>query len=86
MGNKNLLSFPKHDTLKYRRLKRNVNSQYNMQINQSHYLDHFPICQEANGVSKEIHVQTTSNFRLKKIAQAGYHIRVTEVGKDMCDN
>jgi hypothetical protein len=25
----------------------------NQSINQSHYLDHFPICQEANGVSTE---------------------------------
>ena len=58
LGNENLLSFPKHDSLKYLKLKSNVNShmsiQYvNQSINQSHYLDHFSICQEANGVSKE---------------------------------
>ena len=52
--------------------------QYNMQINQSHYLDHFPICQEANGAwyngtlhcMRELHNQT----------------HVTKVVKDMCDN
>jgi hypothetical protein len=57
-GNKNLLSFPKHDSLKYWRLKSNVNSssvicQYNMRINQIHYLDHFPTCCETNGISKK---------------------------------
>ena len=42
LGNKNLLSFAK--------LKSNVNSHVSIQyVN----LDHFPICQEANGVSKE---------------------------------
>jgi hypothetical protein len=44
LGNKNLLSFPKHDSLKYWRLKKQW---------QQSYVDHFPICQEANGVSKE---------------------------------
>jgi hypothetical protein len=36
LGNKNLLSFPKHDSLKYRRLKSNVNSHMSIQyVNQS---------------------------------------------------
>jgi hypothetical protein len=54
LGNKNLLSFQKHDSLsKYCWLKSNVNSgicQYNIWINQSHYLDHFD---KTNGASKE---------------------------------
>jgi hypothetical protein len=37
-------------------------------VNQSD-LDHFSICQEANGVSKENTVQTTRNFTLQTIAQ-----------------
>ena len=55
LGNKNSLSFPKHDSLKYSRLKSNGNSHMSIQyVNQSESLsDHFPICQEANGVSKE---------------------------------
>ena len=58
LGNKNVLSFPKHDSLKYWRLKSNVNNHISIQyVNQSeiqsHYLDHFPICCETNGVSKE---------------------------------
>jgi hypothetical protein len=40
LGNKNLLSFPKHDSLKYWRLKTNVNSHMSMTIgiNQSESL------------------------------------------------
>ena len=39
-------------------------------IKHYHYLDHFPICQEANGVSpKKVHVQTTWNTTLQKITQ-----------------
>ena len=39
LGNKNLLSFPKHDSLKYWRLKSNVNSHMSIQyINQSESL------------------------------------------------
>ena len=35
LGNENLLSFPKHDSLKYRRLKSNVNSHMSIQyVNQ----------------------------------------------------
>jgi hypothetical protein len=54
LGNKNLLSFTKQDSLKYWKLKSNVNSRMSIQyVNQCHYRDHFPICQETNGVSKE---------------------------------
>jgi hypothetical protein len=42
---------------------------YNMQINQSHHLDHFPICQKANGVSKES-TFVDNMVRLQEIAQA----------------
>jgi hypothetical protein len=65
LGNKNILSFPKHGSLKYRRLKSNVNRHMSIHlcksINRSH-LGHFTICQEANGVSNhpmKVHVQTT---------------------------
>ena len=34
---------------------------------------------------KKVHVQTTWNFKLQKIAQAVIKTRVTEVVKDMCD-
>jgi hypothetical protein len=47
-------------------------------INQSHYLDHFPICWETNGVSKE----STCVDNMK----SHYQTHVTEVVKDMCDN
>jgi hypothetical protein len=56
LGNKTLLSFSKHDSLKYWRLKSNVNSHMSTQcVNQSEslYLDHIPICWETNAVSKE---------------------------------
>jgi hypothetical protein len=50
LGNKNLLSFPKHDSLKYWKLKSNVNSHMSIQyVNQS---ESFPDLQEANSVSK----------------------------------
>jgi hypothetical protein len=52
LGNENLLSFPKHDSLKYWRLKSNVSSHMSIKY-VNHYLDHFPICCETNGVSKE---------------------------------
>jgi hypothetical protein len=52
LGNANLFSFPKHDSLKYLRLKSNVNSHMSIQyyVNQSasHYLGHFPISREEN--------------------------------------
>ena len=39
LGDKNLLSFPKHDSLKYRRLKSNVDSHMSIQyVNQSESL------------------------------------------------
>jgi hypothetical protein len=39
LGNKNLLSFPKHDSLKYWRLKSNFNSHLSIQyVNQSESL------------------------------------------------
>jgi hypothetical protein len=69
LGNRNLLSFPKHDSFEYWRLKSNNNShtvcQNNMQINQSHYLDHFSgdkWCLQR----KYIIMQTTWNFGLWK--------------------
>ena len=34
LGNKSLLSFPKHDSFKYRRLKSNVNSHMSIHVNQ----------------------------------------------------
>jgi hypothetical protein len=43
---------------------------HNLLINQSHYLDHFPIFQEANGVSKESTCRQHETLRLQKIAQA----------------
>jgi hypothetical protein len=58
LGNKNLLSFPKHDSLtQILKTKKQCQQSYVnticKSINQSHYLEHFPICQKANGVSKE---------------------------------
>jgi acetone carboxylase gamma subunit len=39
LGNKNVLSFPKHDSLKYWRLKSNVNSRMSIQyVNQAESL------------------------------------------------
>ena len=51
LGDKNLLSFPKHDSLKYWRLRCNSHQYVNQ--SESLYLDNFPICWEAKGVSKE---------------------------------
>ena len=47
LGNKNLLSFPKHEILKTKL------STVICQCINIIYLNHFLICQEANGVSKE---------------------------------
>jgi hypothetical protein len=54
-------------------------------VNQSKslYLDHFPICQEANVVSKES--TCTDNMKLKtgENCTSIYQTRVTEMVKDM---
>ena len=42
-----------HSNIEDEKAVSTVICQFNMKINQSHYFDHFPICQEANGVSKE---------------------------------
>jgi hypothetical protein len=56
--------------------------QYDIQINESHYLDHFPICQEANGVSQRKYIcrqhETLDGRKLHKQLSNSYH-------KDMCD-
>ena len=57
-------------------------------VNQSEslYLDHFPICCETNGISKEstyadnMKLYTAENFTIR------YQTHVTEVVKDICDN
>jgi hypothetical protein len=55
LGDKNLLSFPKQDSLKYWRLKSNVNSHMSIRyVNQSESLSwSFSDMSGANGVSKE---------------------------------
>jgi hypothetical protein len=60
--------------------------QYNMQINQRHYLYHFLICQETNGVSKESRCADNMNLWTAENCKSSYQIHVTEVVKDMCDN
>jgi hypothetical protein len=60
--------------------------QYNQSINQSHYLDHFLICQEANGVSKESTCADNMKFWTAENCTSSYQTDVTEVVKDMCDN
>jgi hypothetical protein len=55
LGDKNLLSFPKQQS-SICQIWQDVNSHMSIQyVNQSEslYLDHFPICWEANGDSKE---------------------------------
>ena len=87
LGNKNLLSFPKHDSFEYWRLKSNNNShtvcQNNKQINQSHYLDHFSgdkWCLQRKYICRQ---HETLDFENDT---SSYQIHVTEVVKDMCDN
>jgi hypothetical protein len=74
LGNKNLLSFPKHDSLKYwKLLKSNDNSRMSIQyVNQSESLSwSFSDLSGDKMVSpKKVYVQKTWNFRLQKIAQA----------------
>ena len=58
LGNKNVLSFPKHESItqilktkmQYPQSHVDIRSVYQLE---SLYLDHFPIYQEASGVSKE---------------------------------
>ena len=57
-----------------------------MYINQSHYLDHFSICQEANGVSKEsTSADNMKHYTAENCTSSSYQTHVTEVVKDMCD-
>ena len=56
------------------------------QNNQSHYFDHFPICQEANGVSEESTYADNTKLSTAEICTSSYQTHVTEVVKDMCDN
>ena len=72
LGDKNLSSFPKHDSLKYWRLRGNSHQYGNLSnmarcqqsyINticesESLYLDNFPICSEAKVSPNKVHVQT----------------------------
>ena len=71
-------------------LKSNVNSYiFNKickSINQSHYLDHFPICQEANGVSKESTCADNMKLQTAENCSSSYQTHVTEVVKDRYDN
>jgi hypothetical protein len=70
--NKNVLSFPKQDSLKYWRLKSNVNSHMSIQhVNiKVTILVFFRFVRRQMVSPKKVHVQTTWNFRLQKIAQA----------------
>ena len=69
LGNKKLLSFPKHDSL-----------------NQSHYFDHSPICQESSGVSKETTCADNMKLYTAENFTSRYETHVTEVLKDMFNN
>jgi hypothetical protein len=71
LGNKNLSSFPKYDSLKYWRLKNNVNRLTSIQhVNQSESLSlSFSVRRQVVS-PKKVHVHPTWNFRLQKIAQA----------------
>jgi hypothetical protein len=79
LGNKILLvSFPKYDSLKYWRLKSNVNSHMSIQyVNQSESLSwSFSKFVRRQMVSpKKVHVQTTWNFRK---LQKEFQFHVTE--------
>ena len=70
LGNKNLLPFPKHHSFKYWRLKSNVNSHISIQcVSQSESLS-WTFVRRQMVSPKKVHVQTTWNFRLQKIAHA----------------
>jgi hypothetical protein len=58
----------------------------NQSINQSRYLDHFPICQEANGVSKESTCADNMKLSTAENCTSSHQTRVTEVVKVVCDN
>jgi hypothetical protein len=64
LGNRNLLSFPKHDSLKYWLL----NKQYNM-CKSIRIAILISDLSGGNLSTKKVHVQITWNFRLQKIAQ-----------------
>ena len=83
LGNKNVLSFPKHDSLRCWRLKRNVNSHISIQyVN----LDHFPICQEANGVSKKSKCADSMKLYTAENCTSNYQTHVTGAIKGQHDN
>jgi hypothetical protein len=63
-----------------------VRCQYNMYINESHCLDHFPICQEANGVSKESTTCADNNTTLYTAENCMHKHLLYWVVKDICDN
>jgi hypothetical protein len=70
LGNKRLLSFQKRDSLKYWRLKSDVNSHMSIQYT-SHYLDHFRFVRRQIMSQKYICRQhETLDYTLQKIAQA----------------
>ena len=58
----------------------------NQSINQSHYFDHFPISQEANGVSKESTCADNMKLETAENCTSSYQTCVTELLNDMCDN
>jgi hypothetical protein len=69
LGNKNLLSFPKHDSLKYRRLKSNVNNHISTQyVNQSEPLSSFSDLSRGKWCLQRKYMYR--QHRLQKIAQA----------------
>ena len=88
LGNKKLVSIPKHDSLKYcSKTKKQCQKSYVnticKSINQSHYLDHFPICQEANSVSKVSTCADNLKHYTTENCTSSYQTHVTEVVKDI---
>jgi hypothetical protein len=70
LGIKNLLSFPKHDSLNILKIKKQCRQSCQYNINQSRYLCIFRFVWRQMVSSKKVHVQTTQNFSLPKMAEA----------------
>jgi hypothetical protein len=71
LGNKNLLSFPKHDSLKYLlETEKQFQQSFVNTICESIRVTILIILTKQIVFPKKVHVQTTWNFRLQKISQA----------------
>jgi hypothetical protein len=79
LGDKNVLSFPTHGSIKYWRLKSNVNSHM--------WIQYVQFVRRQMVSPNKVHVHTTWNINYTaENCTSSYQTHVTEVVKDMCEN